>query len=71
MAGRSWRRMVPGTVWLTAALVGIVYARHGGVTMLLFVDVLSPSDFDDDDVENLVDVALDKMTRLGRVEVSG
>ena len=48
---------------------GIVYARHGGVTMLLFVDALSGSDFDDDDVENLVDVALDNMTSLGRVEV--
>ena len=50
---------------------GIVYARHGGVTMLLFVDVLSGSDFDEADVEHLVDVALDNMTQLGRVEVAG
>jgi hypothetical protein len=50
--------------------LGIVYARHGGVLMLLSVDALGPSDFGQDDIENLIEVALDKMTSLGRVQVA-
>jgi len=47
-----------------------VYARNGGVLMLLSVDSLNPDRYDRDDVDHLIDVALDKLASIGRVEVA-
>lgn len=48
-----------------------VYARNGGVVTLLGVETLNPDRYDQDDVDHLIDVALDKLTSIGRVEVAG
>jgi hypothetical protein len=48
----------------------LLYARNGGVITLLFVESLSEDRYDGDDVDRLVDVALDKLASLGRVEVA-
>ena len=48
----------------------VVYARNGGVLMLLSVDTLNPDRYDRDDVDHLIDVALDKLASIGRVEVA-
>lgn len=51
-------------------IVSLVYARHGGVVMLLGVESLSLRRYDADDVDHLVDVTLSKLTSIGRVQVS-
>ena len=47
-----------------------VYARNGGVVTLLAVETLNPDRYDGDDVDHLIDVALDKLASIGRVEVA-
>jgi hypothetical protein len=51
-------------------IISMVYARHGGVVMLLGVESLSLQRYDADDVDHLVDVTLGKLTSIGRVQVS-
>ena len=48
----------------------LLYARNGGVMTLLFVESLNEDTYDGDDVDRLVDVALDKLARIGQVEVA-
>jgi hypothetical protein len=52
------------------ARASLLYARNGGVITLLFVESLSEDRYDGDDIDRLVDVALDKLASLGGVEVA-